>query len=315
MINFNDISMDEISSSYDVGIFCKGFESRCSSVYSSLSNSVVFNKIIIFDFQCSNTTIFDRLDPDPSIIPFERVEDVKILLKDEFEEGGSALIDYSSMNREMIACVISFFDNDANNKEHRFTCDFLYAHAKFSPPPEEYGPISYNSYISPYFVGENLSGAMPTSCILGIGYERDIALGVVEDLEASQVILFQPIGHDSRYTDAIVVTNRGLMASVESLIEYDVRSPQGLYNKLCSAVKGLQIDTQPVVVPLGPKIFAMVTLIACCALGRTFSVWRIAAIRKPDLNTHDREFNGIISASRVVWDEVKTTQLDTRSSN
>ena len=292
MINFNDLNKTQ---NYNLLISCNSIESRSSHIRerldSSYDNSCVFQlndgKVTdtVYNNTPQNTTNLDKLE-------------------EALQLGEFIAIDYSSMPRNLLGKIISKIDLYA--KESKSTKDldihFLYAHAIYSPALDEYGPIIKDQPVDHYFIGDNLPENTNTSLILGVGYEKDIALGLIEKHEPDVTLLFLPSDHGSEYSRAIKNTNEGLFHKSNKLkeIPYNVFSPQSLFNSLCSAILGLQNKpSRPLIIPLGPKPFTLCSLIACCTLNRSFSVWQIES--RDGRVSDDREASGKISISSICW--------------
>ncbi|WP_308983296.1 hypothetical protein [Thalassobacterium sedimentorum] len=285
---------------YAFGLFCRSHESRSSHSYSSKFCKRPISKLNLIALDGLN----DCNSWQEHVGAFAEVasSEVSALFRGQIADGDRLVVDYSSMPKAILAEVVSELDHLYHVEGLSLVCDFVYSHAEYSAPLEHYGPIVFNNYITPYFVGSNLSAAGPTSVILGVGYERDVALGVIEEQEPRQCIIFRPCDHDPQYTKAIDDTNLGLfeLFPARDVVEYSVNSPAGVYNSLCSVVRGLERkNTRPVVIPLGPKIFSLCALLACCSFERSFSVWRVES--DSSNRKVDRIPNGNISITRVKW--------------
>src|SRR5690606_3594454 len=90
---------------------------------------------------------------------------------------------------------------------------------------------------------------------------------------------FMPQGPDKRFVDAVTSANRILIleAGGSMLLPYDVLHPAATYEKLESLVYGLLPNYRPVVIPLGPKIFAAVSIALAIRLSPQICVWRTSS--------------------------------------
>jgi hypothetical protein len=205
-------------------------------------------------------------------------------------------VDISSMSRDRVAQTILALVDDVNVA---LQIDWLYAPGKFSKDElSDMGPVSINRAL-PGFEGWTDDPAKPTACILGAGLEGDLALGAVERLEPAQTWALSPTGYDREYDAEFGRRNRRILASLGDtrLVEYDVDQPFTTILQLNTLVSQLRTDYRVVVVPLGPKIFALTALL----LGRMLddlTVWRLSA----DSNRlpHERIAAGPILGLRTV---------------
>lgn len=302
MIRFTDIESSELSKEYGVGIFFQSCETRFDAIFNQLiKDGVCFLRIIIIVEENPLEVKFNTDNLNVNVISYGEKEKVSELLDGFLEEGHSFLVDYSCMGRNVMADIVARFDLFSQINNENVNVDFGYAHAEFSKPLDDYGPVIDNGYINEYFIGDDILSSNPSSCVLGVGYEREIALGVIEDLEPSMLVIFHPTGHDEKYTDEIKNANADLISTVKEAnrVYYNIHSPENTYIKLCGTLKGLSATTSPVIITLGPKVFTLAALLCCCAFETQFGIWRIAPKRLE--SSRDRKFNGQISYNRAEW--------------
>ena len=192
------------------------------------------------------------------------------------EEALSVAFDVSSLSRGRIAAIVETLS------ESDFECNihatFLYAPARFTEPPQP-GEITICQPVSAFFAGFSLFPGRPPTAIVGLGYEVDRALGVVEYLESDDVIALRPNGVDTKFDRAVRNANETLMARPGQrlyIADYQVNDPFGLFVMTESIVDGLR-DSRPTLVPMGPKILALVSLVVCAIHLPDAAVWRVSA--------------------------------------
>jgi hypothetical protein len=176
----------------------------------------------------------------------------------------TVLIDISSANRLYIA---AFFELVCQAVQSGIQLDIIsaYAFSKYTPPPHSVVHASVFGPVTPFFSGWDLDLASPVTLILGLDYEKGRALGAIEFLEPNKVITFGPqkgVGH----FDRDIVNEGESLAGIECHhvgVEYDVNNFTALFWQLDSVVSGLITDSRVVIVPFGPKLFALAaTLVA-----------------------------------------------------
>lgn len=184
-------------------------------------------------------------------------------------------VDISSMTRRRIAeTLLSLADVETAEVQ----VEWFYAPAEYSEHAGEQGPIIERGAL-PGFEGWSIDPLLPTTLVLGLGYERHTAVGVAEMLEPVRIWAYRPLGVDRRYDLSVADANAQLVPLLSNgrFIDYDVMRPYATYSHLEQTIHGLQGSSRPVIVPLGPKIFALVSLLVASVHGGSTSVWRISA--------------------------------------
>jgi hypothetical protein len=138
--------------------------------------------------------------------------------------------------------------------------------------------------IAPEFSGWWSEPDLPTAAIVGVGYEQDKALGAIEHVQPSEVWLFFPRSPVAEYTSALEYANRSLIEKVKrergKMLHYDVDAPYALFADLESLVAGLSSRANCILLPFGPKLFALSSLLVAC-VHREAAVWRVSGAEQP----------------------------------
>ena len=207
-------------------------------------------------------------------------------------------VDISSMSRLRLACLLSAIVNCKTSK--RLVVDFVYSIAAWSPPPEEGEPIERAGPVLPFFAGWSNQPDLPTVAVIGLGYEPDKAVGAYEFLEAADVWVLVPISDDSRYRRDLERANRSLLNRLPAAhrITYSVDQPVSCFGIVESIVYGTLGRSRPVLLPFGPKICALCSLLVA-TLHRDASVWRITSGQEGDPS--DRKAAGPIIVLQSVF--------------
>src|SRR5262249_5022213 len=154
--------------------------------------------------------------------------------------------------------------------------DFWYSVATFTEPIDEEAPNVAAGPVVPAFAGWATDAGIPTSLILGLGYERDQAIGAVEYIEPAEVVAFDPSGADTQYANAINDANAQLWSMrprPPRRISYDPGQVFPTFVALEGLVSGLVRRSRPVLLPFGPKVFTLLALLAA-RFHPTTAVWR-----------------------------------------
>lgn len=186
------------------------------------------------------------------------------------------LVDISSQTRIRIAMLLDAILKHAES----VTCevDFAYALASYVQPSTEESVIATAGPVLDRFAGWSSQPEFPVAAIVGAGYEPDKVLGVLEYIEPAQVWVWIPEGPDARFLAAIDTANEGLWENTppQNRITYSVVQPYETFVKLESMCFGLLAHSRPVLVPFGPKIFALVAMLVACHWPDDISVWRVS---------------------------------------
>ncbi len=201
----------------------------------------------------------------------------------DIEPTGSKLrllVDISSVNRLRLAAITELL------RDHPFhvpiETDFAYSLARYSEPPGFTAINRHVGPVSPYFSGWWTEPERPTATVVGLGYEQDKALGAIEHLQPSEVWAFFPSSPIQEYTGALHKANKSFFQMVESkrVVPYDVHDPYDLFVRLESLVAGVATRCNPILLPFGPKIFALCALLVA-SLHPGAAVWRVSGAEAP----------------------------------
>jgi hypothetical protein len=155
--------------------------------------------------------------------------------------------------------------------------DFAYSLAEFEKPITTRYPNTVVGPAHSAFAGWSQGGYASTAAVLGLGYEQDQAIGVVEYLQAGEVWAFSPSSPIEKYKIAVREANNLLLSEMNSgqVLDYDVCSPTSIISRLESVVRGLGDSHSVVLVPFGPKIFVLCSLLIA-AMKKEVAVWRVS---------------------------------------
>ena len=206
-------------------------------------------------------------------------------------------IDISSFSKLRIAILIDVL---RNSQTPEITVDFLYALAKFGGPPKAAPPNEHVGPVLPSFAGWSLEPERGPTAIVGLGYEQDKALGAVELLQASRIWTFQAFSGEPKYTPEVEHANATLLSyvPVNNRLTYRVESSFTLFLALESLVYGALQQYNPVILPFGPKVFALASLLVAC-IHPEVAVWRVSGGMREEAS--DRSANGHVGGLSVAF--------------
>ncbi len=292
---------------YDYDLFALGYESRGVSFLSDLANKP--KKRIAFGFNhgvggayAKNKELF--LKNNTEII--EGVSDsnfdaqLQSAISQLPQDGCKFFVDISCFSRFRLAAIVSYFFKLSDQISGSISVDFFYTIAKFSPPDISLKP---NTIIGPAhssFAGWSVGRSSSTVAIVGLGYEQDQALGVVEYLQAGEVWAFTPVSPIVAFEKSVISANKLLMEEIQShhLIDYDVTQPKAVINSLESVIRGLDSNNGVVLIPFGPKIFVLACLIVA-SMRKNVAVWRVS--QGPTIEPKDSKASKVKVGMRMIF--------------
>ncbi|AXV67343.1 hypothetical protein D0907_18720 (plasmid) [Pseudoalteromonas lipolytica] len=266
---------------YDLGIFGLGYESRSTHIISKIRAE----KLICLGYEsntdkCSyqdNKVIFSE---KKSVIYEGKDETVLKNLESEIStfkgQEINCIVDITVMTRHRLAEVICMLINSLGRGS---TITISYSLSCYVEPPEGLQPSSKVCEISSELTGKIGDLCLPTSLVLGLGYEEGKALGVVNYLDSEYVFYFIPRGSDNRFDEEVIRKNENLLKDIhsKSLNYYEVSNPVICYRRLKELICSLQTSTRPLLMPLGPKIFAAISTVLGKELYPNLPVWRVSS--------------------------------------
>ncbi len=185
-------------------------------------------------------------------------------------------IDISSTSRLRLAIMIDSLRRWSGEKY--LAVDFIYSIAKFSAPVDAEIPNAHVGPVLKSFAGWSVNPNYPTIAIVGLGYEENKALGAVEHLQVSQVWAFFPTSPVKEYEAAVASANRIFFDSIstENIINYRAEQPFDCFVTLESLAQRCLRTGRVVLLPFGPKIFSLCSLMVAC-IHSDVAVWRVSA--------------------------------------
>ncbi len=272
---------------YDVLIGALGYECRASYIpgllraNSGLKYVSVLQEVpgLCFD---SNRSLFHEwgfveLEGDGALAR-KQIAIIADELEDVDNEYIRIALDVSSFTRARMAEIVLGICDLARAANRRVCADFWYAPGLFELPSDGDFITDVSEPVTPDFAGWSAKPELATSLVIGVGYEPERALGAVEYLDPAHIWCFVPVGDDPRFDRAVEKANESMWRSSPQAerIPYPVADPISTYVSLESLVYGLQRISRPIVLPFGPKIFSVCSLLIGIAYAPAVTVWRVS---------------------------------------
>lgn len=277
------VSVDEIrAQDFDLAILASGYESRAVHVAETLSDIRVRRKVALGftdrinerrkkNDQCLETAGFRIVEAhgdDPEAL-------AQVIAETQEEVGEpKILIDITSMTRAWYGGAIRYIREYARECED-LQVTFTYSPSAYTDPQ----PPRPNKHVGPLpgFTSLRLP-TFPTALILGLGYEPERALGVVDFLEPAVTYAFiADPALDERFTAAAFGNNAALLKRLPAhrIIRYPMKDMAGTFELLRAVAQSVGSEYRTIVAPLGPKPLALAAFLAATS-GIDLDVWRIS---------------------------------------
>jgi len=308
------LNLDALDGAVDLFISVIGYESRSIfaakqfSAYASTKIALMFNERQVGNFPKNSKWYEDNKFVIVGYDPLKFLQQLETLLFEENRKKGvshaplSLLIDISSMSRRMIAQIVHglFISKSAQS----IKLNFIYAPSIYVPPDSDEIPVTISEPVIPEFAGWSTRPDLPASAILGLGYECGQALGTLEYLEPAAAWIFLPKGNDKSFDTEVTRTNQGLLEVIEksSIVPYAVNNPFECFCKMESLTFNLKQKSRPILIPFGPKIFALVTMLIALIHGPGITVWRVSGEQTGEPT--DREPDGTLIGLNAQFNSV-----------
>lgn len=286
---FEQLAFTESSKVYNLIVTASGYESRARFVAEAIgAQDTSTCTCLVLSFaehksECArpeNDAAFERLGYIPFLCRGRSDTEVSQVVAGAFEKlrdmpEPRVLVDISSMTRAWYGAIVR--NLMALRFDGNMVVHFTYTSAEFVPPPNEYPP---NRIVGPVagFTGNTLP-TKPTALILGLGYDKDRAIGLKDHLDPQLTILFYADpASDVRYVPHVLSVNSGLVHEVgdECIFSYPFTDGAAAFRLLESVSNGLTYDWRVVLCSFGPKVFGLYCFLVA-SLTRDISIWRVTA--------------------------------------
>lgn len=252
---FNDVAVG----SYDVGVFCSGFETRCLHIPTKLDKSKI-SRPLVLGFSESQLAV--NREQNDKFYKNNWCEQIQIVAgNDDRQIYGELskvvpqkkqinfLVDYSSMSRLWYAALLNWARFQSNYEA--ITFDFCYSVGDYV---REAVPMVIRDILSvPGFEGSWV-GRPKTVVVFGIGFEGLAARCVFERLEPDIVYTYManPAASElalQRARDE----NSDLLKDAAIKLELPLYNVEVVFRSLSELIRPHLYDSRITFVPMGPK--------------------------------------------------------------
>jgi hypothetical protein len=275
----------ESAKSYALFLCACGYEERARHVANQLSIPTQRRVALGFTEQqvlCYSSNKQAFLENDFEVLEISDAEFrnrvdrllVEIGRRDDVIEIG---VDISCMSRFRLAHLV---DAIRSIDCETVKAAFYYSIAKYTPPIVDAAPTVTVEPVIPQFAGWSVRPDKPPAAVVGLGYEPNKAIGVIDHLEINNATwAYYPESPVSEYISGVLEANTSLLKLIQvdgRCRPYLVTEPAPLYHELNSLVDVLKGSFNPILIPFGPKVFALVALLVAC-VHDDIGVWRVSS--------------------------------------
>lgn len=207
------------------------------------------------------------------------------LLRNSTQPNGTPhiVVDVSCMSRRLMAEVFEAIFQISTTRE--ISVGVIYTLAKFSHPDNTL-PINKDICpVSQRFSGWPSSSELPTSLVVGLGYEKEKAEGACEYFDPSEILIFSPKSPIPEYDEEVHKNNSDLITRVsarQNYMRYKLDDPAQTFGELVTAVSSLISRSNPVLLPFGPKLFFAISLFVSLVFEEV-GVWIVTGDLSPPM--------------------------------
>jgi hypothetical protein len=269
----------------EILIAASGYESRCIALSQKIYQGVRWKYVIRFKEHknLSQRAINDAKFADMRFIAFEAQEgsfhDILGILDKVVHEADNlksftVVIDYSCMTKVWYSTILNYFINRRLNAV-KISLVFSYTPSRFTPPQT---PMP-NGVMGPLPGIFRISASQrPTALILGLGYEKESAKGLMDYLDPKITFAFySKPALDEQFAEHLERNNCQLLEQLGTMrtFTHPLMDLKATESQLLSLCEGLRQSHRVILAPLGPKPFALLCLLIATKL-QDVDVWRVS---------------------------------------
>lgn len=278
------IDVNEINGlSIDLFILGGNHEKRVYTLFNKIKELNDIKKSIIFRFNDHFTLTSGNFELQ-TITDFQQIYSIlDQVFSCHIGDSFTLLVDYSCMTKSWYYSIILFLSKKSLSKK-TIRVLFSYTPSKYSEPliPKP------NSDIAPLPGKYVIPTDKPKALIVCLGYEQNKAEGIIEHLDPKLChIFYTKPTLDPLFLEKIEENNSNIIEERGRQIStYPFNDLITLERSLNSIYHTLKKDYSIIIAPLGPKPFALVSMIMAAKYPE-IDIWRVGSGN--DINVYDRE--------------------------
>jgi hypothetical protein len=283
--SFDECSIAEAQECAQAMIVACGYEQRSRGITSlveklpPIRTALCFEEFSTILARPSNESFFRQKGFTLETVGSNQSQKVQSLfdgvIRASLSNGSALLLDISTMTRSWHGALVRQLRIAEYGAE--ITTFFAYTPSVFRQPRAGFAS---NEFVAPVEGFAALTTPeYPVAAIIGLGYEKEEALGLQQLLDPSLTILFKPTaGQNDKYYKHVLANNREILARTPEDCSFDYRldSPAETLSNFASLVNGLRNTHRVVLASLGPKMFGLMSFLIATQFPEV-SVWRVSS--------------------------------------
>ncbi len=270
LIHTYQISLEELKiEKIDCIIAASGFHSRCTYLSENISLADISKHLVTYDdndyidFRKENESVFIKLGFRPFMEKARSGKEIEKLLENVCRNNAfetlNILVDYSCMPKVWIATILDYISKN-ELPAHRINIFFSYTPKRFLPNIKK-----IVDFIGPIIEPKDLiKNDKNLTLIAGLDNNHESIVRLARDINPSRIYAFVPEpAFDDAYTKSVIKKNKPLLDKIghENTIKYPAINQEVINSKLTSLCLELRLNSRIIIVPLGPKTFALTALL------------------------------------------------------
>jgi hypothetical protein len=302
---------DKLEVSIYIG--CLGYEHRSIEALRSLDSAKASKTKLLFDYcsEADHCYIANKREIGKSGCTI--INDLgdflaQIQMHISKEISPNIQLDVTSFDRKKLALILEVL---FESSPYIGSVILSYFPRQFVEPSGELEEVLEFGPVTPRFVGEASYERDSLSLIVGAGYEFGRVIGAIDALEPELTYCMFPVGTDTRFERAVARNNLGFrfLDDPNLLIPYSVLNPHSTYFAIRRLIQVELNERNVLVLPLGPKIFAALSIIIALIYSPAVMVWRYSTedLRRPN-SLSDARASGDVALFAFTFSEPAITK-------
>ena len=248
----------------DLFITSLSYEARCTTIARMLESQncrkvalTGHNNLKEFSFQ-KNLEYYRQKDFEIIDVDGE-VPDIGAILQDSFQEEIHVIFDCTSMSQRWYYELLRWF-SESQDDFSVATLRIVYTMAGYA---DEGAPRKVRK-VEDFIRSGSRQKKPKVALILGLGHESNVSETIYKLVKPELIFLFyaDPPA-DKRFVEEVFVNNHTLInaTSIRNLIAYPISNGQIIYQKLIDTILPLRNEYSVVLIPQGPKIFSVASML------------------------------------------------------
>ncbi|MCG7598782.1 hypothetical protein MHM84_03200 [Halomonas sp. McH1-25] len=269
--------------SFDVAIFGLGYEERSTYLYNKIKLKSTSSYAIGYKY---NDKVYNYKKNKAEFLMGAEVFEVddngfksaiaKCISSLQNFNRPKVFVDITVMSRHRLATALWVL---IKNLPQGGRITVSYSVSEFVPPPNEMPPVKEIGPIIGELNGVPSSLGLPIGLIACLGYEENKALGAANYIDASEVVAFIPCSKIDEFYKEVLRSNKFFLGGIgkENTFSYDVHNPYKTFIDMKSVVIDMLKVNRPIILPLGPKIVAALSVLLGIEFYPHLPIWRLSS--------------------------------------